>query len=268
VYAAGKPIEAASATATATPAQSAVAPAPPALEPVDLHFPISNAARSVGARLSGEIARRLGPQGLCLGSEPAPAADNAVVPVTPELRAARERIALTLTFHGVAGQSFGAFNSRGVKLVLRGDAHDYVGKSMAGGTIVLAFQAAPTLRKESAALLAPATVVVPAAAEEASGLWSFPEPPAQTNVICGNTVLYGATGGKLFAAGRGGERFAVRNSGATAVIEGVSDNACEYMTNGTVVVLGPTGRNFGAGMSGGRAFVLDLHDTFLDRYNP
>jgi glutamate synthase domain-containing protein 2/glutamate synthase domain-containing protein 1/formylmethanofuran dehydrogenase subunit C len=191
---------------------------------MELHFPISNAARSVGARLSGEIARRLG---------------NAGVPGEGRIQ---------LTFHGVAGQSFGAFNSKGVKLVLRGDAHDYVGKSMHGGTIVLAFQS----------LVTPSPLAAGTAAR-AKG--------ATENVICGNTCLYGATGGRFFAAGRGGERFAVRNSGAMAVVEGVGDNGCEYMTNGTVVVLGSVGRTFAAGMSGGRAFVFDPDDSFLDRYN-
>ena len=209
---------------------------------IDLHFPISNAARSVGARLSGEIARRL---------------RNAGLPGDGRI---------TLTFHGVAGQSFGAFNSHGVKLVLRGDAHDYVGKSMHGGTIVLSFQSPALPPRDAAAGYHSTDAVV--VAPPATSLWSYNVPSNSTNVICGNTCLYGATGGRFFAAGRGGERFAVRNSGATAVVEGTGDNACEYMTNGTVVVLGAVGRNFGAGMSGGRAFVLDLNDTFLDKYNP
>ena len=133
---------------------------------------------------------------------------------------------------------------------MRGDAHDYVGKSMNGGTIVLAFQ----------------SKAMPAATESGAGT---PKSTAfkKASVICGNTCLYGATGGRFFAAGRGGERFAVRNSGALAVVEGVGDNACEYMTNGTVVVLGSAGRNFAAGMSGGEAYVLDVADTFLDRVN-
>ena len=216
--------------AAAVKAGTPLAPVPPAGDnsssSIELHFPISNAARSIGARLSGEIARRLG---------------NAGVPGEGRIQ---------LTFHGVAGQSFGAFNSKGVKLVLRGDAHDYVGKSMHGGTIVLAFQS----------LVTPSPLGGAPAPEEARAA-------ASHNVICGNTCLYGATGGRLFAAGRGGERFAVRNSGAVAVVEGVGDNGCEYMTNGTVVVLGSVGRNFAAGMSGGRAFVYDEGDTFLDRYN-
>jgi glutamate synthase (ferredoxin) len=145
----------------------------------------------------------------------------------------------TITIHlrGSAGQSFGAFNAPGVELRLTGEANDYVGKGMAGGVIVLA-------------------------------------PDAQTrfawheNVIAGNTLLYGATGGELYAAGQVGERFAVRNSGAIAVVEGVGDHGCEYMTGGAVVILGPTGRNFGAGMTGGVAYVLDETRSFERRYNP
>lgn len=143
---------------------------------------------------------------------------------------------LGCTFYGSAGQSFGAFCIRGMHLKLIGDANDYVGKGMAGGEIV---------------------VRVPPEAHYASN----------ENFILGNTVLYGATGGTLFAAGRAGERFAVRNSGAVAVVEGVGDHGCEYMTGGSVVVLGATGRNFGAGMTGGVAFVLDLQNVFLKRLN-
>jgi glutamate synthase (ferredoxin) len=126
-------------------------------------------------------------------------------------------------FEGTAGQSFGAFLSAGIEFVLDGEANDYVGKSLSGGRIVI-------------------------------------RPPADDTgdpCLAGNTVLYGATGGELFLAGSAGERFAVRNSGATAVVEGVGSNACEYMTNGTVVILGPVGRNIGAGMTGGEAFVHD-----------
>ena len=204
-----------------------------------LHFPIKNAARSVGARLSGEMARRVGPAGFPEGT-------------------------ITLNFHGVAGQSFGAFCNRGMRLVLRGEAHDYVGKSMYGGAIVLSPQATPTAASEGTGTShsALAAVVKP------GSVLDYPLSGPRTHVIAGNTCLYGATGGRFFAAGRAGQRFAVRNSGATAVVEGAGDHACEYMTNGTVVVLGSTGRNFGAGMSGGEAFVLDLDDSFLDRYNP
>ena len=126
-------------------------------------------------------------------------------------------------FVGTAGQSFGAFLPAGVEFVLDGEANDYVGKSLSGGRIVI-------------------------------------RPPADDTgepCLAGNTVLYGATSGELFLAGSAGERFAVRNSGATAVVEGVGSNACEYMTNGTVVILGPFGRNVGAGMTGGEAFVHD-----------
>ncbi len=158
-------------------------------ESLELHFPIKNCARSVGARLSGEIARRRGNDGL------------------------PDEGRISLNFHGVAGQSFGAFLSKGMKLNLRGEAHDYVGKSMNGGTIVLSFQSKADAATSSRAA--------------ADTLWCDPGHGQRENVICGNTVLYGATGGRLFAAGRAGERFAVRNSGATAIVEGVGDNACE-----------------------------------------
>ncbi|RYG72043.1 glutamate synthase subunit alpha, partial [bacterium] len=144
---------------------------------------------------------------------------------------------ITLDFNGTAGQSFGAFCISGLNLNLTGEALDYVGKSMHGGKIV----------------------VKPGA--NCHFKWS-------ENVVIGNTVLYGATGGFLFAAGQGGERFAVRNSGGTAVVEGIGDHGCEYMTGGTIVVLGGTGRNFGAGMSGGLAYIFDEKKTFEQRYNP
>jgi len=144
---------------------------------------------------------------------------------------------ITLKFDGSSGQSFGVFLVNGVKMTLQGEANDYVGKSMSGGEIIL----------------------IPAKAATFD---------PSLNTICGNTCLYGATGGKLFAYGQAGERFAVRNSGATAVVEGVGDHGCEYMTRGTIVVLGPTGKNFGAGMSGGIAYVLDEDGGFQKRYNP
>ncbi|HEX8465597.1 MAG TPA: glutamate synthase-related protein, partial [Abditibacterium sp.] len=147
------------------------------------------------------------------------------------------RGSITLHFDGTAGQSFGAFCLNGLNLYLTGEGLDYVGKSMHGGKIV----------------------VKPG--QNCDFTWS-------ENVVVGNTVLYGATGGFLFAAGQGGERFAVRNSGGTAVVEGIGDHGCEYMTGGTVVVLGETGRNFGAGMSGGLAYILDQKSTFEKRYNP
>lgn len=139
--------------------------------------------------------------------------------------------------HGSAGQSFGAFCIEGMRLDLEGEANDYVGKGMSGGEI---FIRPPRTAKY----------------------------PSQENAIIGNTVLYGATGGTLYAAGRAGERFAVRNSGAVAVVEGVGDHACEYMTGGTVVVLGTFGRNFGAGMTGGAAFVYDRESKLPVRLNP
>ncbi|MBN2646656.1 MAG: glutamate synthase large subunit [Thiotrichales bacterium] len=144
---------------------------------------------------------------------------------------------ITLKLTGIAGQSFGVFNVDGLNLYLEGDANDYVGKGMAGGEIVI--------RPPQGSVF-----------------------DAKTTPIVGNTCLYGATGGKLFANGTGGERFAVRNSGATAVVEGLGDHGCEYMTGGTVVSLGPVGVNFGAGMSGGMAFILDTERTLPDQINP
>ncbi|GAB1646083.1 glutamate synthase large subunit [Krasilnikovia sp. MM14-A1259] len=135
---------------------------------------------------------------------------------------------ITFTLRGTGGQSFGAFLPRGVTLRLIGDVNDYVGKGLSGGRIIVhPHERAPFV--------------------------------AEDNIIAGNTILYGATGGEVFLRGRAGERFAVRNSGAAAVVEGVGDHACEYMTGGTVVVLGTTGRNFAAGMSGGTAYVLGLN---------
>jgi glutamate synthase (NADPH/NADH) large chain len=143
---------------------------------------------------------------------------------------------ITVRLSGSAGQSFGAFNAGGLHLYLTGEANDYVGKGMAGGRIVVR--------------------------PPADAAWNTRAAP-----ILGNTCLYGATGGELFAAGRAGERFAVRNSGATAVIEGAGDHCCEYMTGGVVVVLGRTGINFGAGFTGGFAYVLDIEREFVDRFN-
>jgi glutamate synthase domain-containing protein 2/glutamate synthase domain-containing protein 1/glutamate synthase domain-containing protein 3 len=143
---------------------------------------------------------------------------------------------LNITLSGSAGQSLGAFLVKGVRITLVGESNDYVGKGMSGGEII----------------------VVPSASAKFD--------PAK-NSICGNTVLYGATGGALYIRGKAGERFAVRNSGATSVVEGIGDHGCEYMTNGRVVVLGLTGKNFGAGMSGGMAYVLDQEGTFDQRCN-
>ena len=180
--------------------------------PVALSYSVRNRDRSVGARLAGAIGQLYGDKGLPAGT-------------------------IRVSLRGSAGQSFGAFNAPGVELLLTGDANDYVGKGMAGGTIVIA--------PDAGARYAP-----------------------HENVIAGNTLLYGATGGELYAAGQVGERFAVRNSGATAVVEGVGDHGCEYMTGGTVVILGGTGRNFGAGMTVGQAIVLDEAGTLERRHNP
>ncbi|HET8624160.1 MAG TPA: hypothetical protein VFM14_11395, partial [Gemmatimonadales bacterium] len=144
-----------------------------------------------------------------------------------------------LRFAGAAGQSFGAFAARGMHLDLEGEANDYVGKGLSGGEI--------TIRPFRRAAYAEAT---------------------HNNLIIGNVCLYGATGGRLFAAGQAGDRFAVRNSGALAVIEGAGNHCCEYMTGGIVVLLGRAGRNLGAGMSNGVAYVLDEGRTLHERHNP
>ncbi len=175
-------------------------------KPVQLSMPIRNVHRTVGAMLSGEIARRHGSGGL---------PDDTI----------------RISFTGSAGQSFGAFLAKGVTLTLEGDANDYAGKGLSGGKIV---------------------VYPPRSSRFAP----------EENILIGNTVLYGATSGEAYFNGVAGERFAVRNSGSTAVVEGVGDHACEYMTNGTVVVLGSAGRNFAAGMSGGLAYVFDPDGEF------
>ena len=178
--------------------------------PIELpSMPIRNVHRTVGAMLSGEIARRYGSQGL---------PDDTI----------------RLHFQGSAGQSFGAFLSKGVTLTLEGDANDYTGKGLSGGRIIVH-----------------PPKISPLIPEE--------------NIIVGNVVLYGATSGEAFFSGIAGERFAVRNSGATAVVEGLGDHGCEYMTNGTVVVLGACGRNFAAGMSGGIAYVFDEKSDFIQK---
>jgi glutamate synthase (NADPH/NADH) large chain len=174
-------------------------------------YSLTNCDRSIGARLSGEIAKRHGNNGM-------------------------ESSPVVINLKGTAGQSFGVWNAGGLHMYLEGDCNDYVGKGMAGGKLV---------------------VSPPKGSRFESRVTS----------IVGNTCLYGATGGRLFAAGVAGERFAVRNSGAHAVIEGAGDHCCEYMTGGLVTVLGPTGVNFGAGMTGGLAFVLDEDRAFIDRYN-
>ena len=174
--------------------------------PVEFKLPIRNVHRTVGAMLSGEIARRHGSRGL---------PDDTI----------------KFHFNGSAGQSFGAFLAKGVTLVLEGDANDYVGKGLSGGRIVVYPPCSSNFVPEE-------------------------------NMLVGNVVLYGATTGEAFFNGMAGERFAVRNSGATAVVEGVGDHGCEYMTRGLVVVLGRAGRNFAAGMTGGIAFVLDETGEF------
>ncbi len=188
--------------------------AAPALEKgekVDASLPIRNTNRVVGTMVGSEVTRRHGADGLPPGT-------------------------ITFRFTGSAGQSFGAFIPRGLTLTLEGDANDYTGKGLSGGTIAVFPPRGSTF-------------------------------VAEENVIVGNVALYGATGGEAYFRGVGGERFAVRNSGATAVVEGVGDHGCEYMTGGRVLVLGKTGRNFAAGMSGGVAYVLDEAGSFPVRCN-
>ncbi|MFC5387392.1 glutamate synthase large subunit [Aquamicrobium segne] len=187
------------------------APALDARRKVTITTPIRNTDRSAGAMLSGEVARRFGHKGL-----------------------AHDTICVKLT--GTAGQSFGAFLSRGISFELVGEANDYVAKGLSGGRIII--------RPSGDAKIV-----------------------AEDSIIVGNTVLYGAIEGECYFRGVAGERFAVRNSGAVAVVEGVGDHGCEYMTGGVVVVLGPTGRNFAAGMSGGVAYVLDEDGDFAARCN-
>jgi glutamate synthase (ferredoxin) len=182
-------------------------------EPYIVNSAIANCDRAIGARLSGELA----------------------------LQRAQADVPADVTFNllGTAGQSFGAFTVAGIKLVLTGQANDFVGKGLSGGDILI--RARGLAAKDSG-----------------------------QHVILGNVALYGATSGRLFAAGRAGERFAVRNSGATSVVEGVGDHGCEYMTGGLVVILGEAGMNFGAGMTGGLAWVYDADGTFVagSRYHP
>jgi glutamate synthase domain-containing protein 3 len=174
--------------------------------PVAISLPIRNTHRTVGAMLSGQIARRYGSEGL---------PDDTI----------------RFEFTGSAGQSFGAFLAKGVTMVLEGEANDYVGKGLSGGKLIVYPPRTSSFQPEE-------------------------------NILVGNVVLYGATSGEAYFNGMAGERFAVRNSGATAVVEAVGDHGCEYMTRGTVVVLGKTGRNFAAGMTGGMAYVLDETGEF------
>ena len=180
-------------------------------EKMQLTYSVRNTMRAIGARFSSHIVRRFGMTGL-----------------NPDH--------VTVKLRGSAGQSLGAFAVQGLKLLVTGDANDYVGKGLSGATVVIRppYHSAIT---------------------------------ANENTIIGNTVLYGATSGRLFAAGQAGERFAVRNSGATAVIEGCGANGCEYMTGGTAVILGPVGDNFAAGMTGGAAFVYDRDGDFAVHLN-
>lgn len=174
--------------------------------PVVMSKIIKNVNRTVGAMLSGEIAKRYGNDGL-------------------------PNDTIQCTFQGSAGQSFGAFLAHGVTFRLEGDANDYVGKGLSGGKVIIVPPAMSTFRPEE-------------------------------NIIAGNTLLYGATSGEIYINGRVGERFCVRNSGAVAVVEGAGDHCCEYMTGGRTVVLGKTGRNFAAGMSGGIAYVYNVDGDF------
>ena len=191
-----------------------IAQAKPAIDngtPVHISLPVSNSNRTVGAMLSGRVARKYGEDGLPDGT-------------------------INIELEGSGGQSFGAFLAPGVSIRLAGDTNDYMGKGIGGGRLV----------------------IVPP-----TGSGFVPE----DNIIIGNVALYGATGGDVFIRGRAGERFAVRNSGARAVVEGVGDHGCEYMTGGVVAVIGSTGRNFAAGMSGGIAFVHDPDGDFHIRFN-
>ncbi len=180
-------------------------------EKIEKEFLIKNTNRAVGTRISHYLYKKYGYEKLDINF-------------------------LTLNFKGSAGQSFGAFSSKGLKLNLKGDANDYVGKGLSGATIVI------KLSDESNLI-------------------------SNENTIIGNTVLYGATSGKLFAAGQAGDRFAVRNSGAITVVEGCDSNGCEYMTGGTAVILGAVGDNFAAGMTGGMAFIYDISEEFEKKVN-
>ena len=177
-----------------------------------LQYPIKNTDRTIGTMLSNEITKKYGAEGL-------------------------PNHTIHLKFTGTAGQSFGAFNTKGITLELEGDANDYFGKGLSGAKMIV-----------------------------------YPDKNSsfipEENIVIGNVAFYGATNGKAFIRGKAGERFAVRNSGATTVVEGVGDHGCEYMTGGTVLILGGTGRNFAAGMSGGIAYIYDLHGDFSEKCNP
>jgi glutamate synthase (NADPH) large chain len=192
-----------------------LAAAQPALEaktPVVAEFPVINTYRTIGAILSNEITKKYRAEGLPDGT-------------------------IHFKFKGTAGQSFGAFNTRGVTLELEGGANDYFGKGLSGARLVVYPDKSATFTPEE-------------------------------NSIIGNVAFYGATSGEAFIRGKAGERFCVRNSGANVVVEGIGDHGCEYMTGGRAVILGGTGRNFGAGMSGGIAYVWDVAGDFAQNCNP
>ncbi len=191
-----------------------IAKAHPALfrkEKTSLDFPIHNTDRAVGAIISNEISKIYGADGL---------PDNT----------------LKLNFTGSAGQSFGAFATKGLTMVVNGNTNDYLGKGLSGAKLVIKVPYKSTFKPEE-------------------------------NIIIGNVALYGATSGEAYINGKAGERFCVRNSGAKAVVEGIGDHGCEYMTGGVAVILGAVGRNFGAGMSGGIAYVYDKDGTFEKKCN-
>jgi len=180
-------------------------------EKLTLDFPIKNTDRAVGAIVSNEISKVYGAQGLPINT-------------------------LKLNFTGSAGQSFGAFATRGLTMIVNGNTNDYLGKGLSGAKLVVKVPEGSTIVPEE-------------------------------NVITGNVTLYGATAGRAYINGKAGERFCVRNSGAKAVVEGIGDHGCEYMTGGVAVILGEVGRNFGAGMSGGIAYVFDEKKTFEKNCN-
>ncbi len=177
----------------------------------DLQLDITNIDRAVGAIVSNEISKIYGAEGL------------------PE-------DTINIDFTGAAGQSFGAFTTKGIRMTVHGNTNDYLGKGLSGGKLIIKVPSASTIIPED-------------------------------NIITGNVTLYGATSGEVYINGKAGERFCVRNSGAKAVVEGIGDHGCEYMTGGVAVILGKVGRNFGAGMSGGIAYVLDIENTFLQNCN-
>ncbi len=180
-------------------------------EKLTLDFPIKNTDRAIGAILSNEISKVYGAQGLPINT-------------------------LKINFTGSAGQSFGAFATRGLTLIVNGNTNDYLGKGLSGAKLVIKVPEKSTITPED-------------------------------NVITGNVTLYGATAGRAYINGKAGERFCVRNSGAKAVVEGIGDHGCEYMTGGVAVILGEVGRNFGAGMSGGIAYIFDKNKTFRKQCN-